>query len=239
MFGTAATFTVAFSRRDWHLTGAHMMKRKVFVAAISLALVLLAAGAFAQSGKKYVCPPCGCGQDTVVHDAPGNCPKCGMALVDKTSINEVTAIPKFLKLNSQVWTGGQPSLDQLLSLKQEGAKAVINLRPPGDSNGEGVREEARLKEIGLPYFNIPIVYNQPLSKDADMFLKITDEQLKNGPVFIHCAVGIRVGTFWMIRRVLRDGWDINRALEEAHKIGLGNQQHMITFANQYIDKNKK
>jgi uncharacterized protein (TIGR01244 family) len=162
-----------------------------------------------------------------------------MALVDKTSINEAAAIPNFLKLSSQVWTGGQPTLDQLSKLKQEGAKAVINLRPPSENNDEGVREAARLKELGLPYFNIPVVYTQPLSKDADTFLKITDEQLKNGPVFIHCAAAIRVGAFWMIRRVLRDGWNIERALEEAHKIGLSSQRHLIAFANEYIDKNKK
>jgi uncharacterized protein (TIGR01244 family) len=216
-----------------------MMKRRAFVAAGLLVLVLLASGAFAQSSKPYVCPPCGCSHDGIEHDAPGACPVCGMALVDKTSINEVTAIPNFLKLNSQVWTGGQPTLDQLAKLKQEGVKAVINLRPPSESNDEGVQEAARLKELGVPYFNIPVVYTQPLPQDADMFLKITDEQLKNGPVFIHCAAGIRVGAFWMIRRVLRDGWDFDRALEEAHTIGLGSQQHLIEFAKDYIEKNKK
>jgi uncharacterized protein (TIGR01244 family) len=216
-----------------------MLKRRVFVAAGLLALVLLAFGAFAQSRKQYVCPPCGCSHDGIEHDAPGQCPVCEMAFVDKTSINEVAAIPNFRKINSQVWTGGQPTPDQLSKLKKEGVKVVINLRPPSENNDEGVREAARLKELGLSYFNIPVVYTQPLAKDADMFLKITDEQLKNGPVFIHCAAAIRVGAFWMIRRVLRDGWDIDRALEEAHKIGLGSQQHLIAFANEYIDKNKK
>ena len=68
-----------------------MMEKRVFVAAGFLALVLLAFGAFAQSGKQYVCPPCGCSHDGIEHDAPGKCPVCEMALVDKTSINELAA----------------------------------------------------------------------------------------------------------------------------------------------------
>lgn len=36
-------------------------------------------------GKKYVCPPCPCGEDHKEHDAPGACPACGMPLVEKTA----------------------------------------------------------------------------------------------------------------------------------------------------------
>jgi len=180
------------------------MKRMAFVAASSLALASLAFGAPEQMRKQYVCPPCGCSDDRIEHDAPGQCPVCGMRLVDKASVNEVVAIPNFLKLSSQVWTGGQPTLEQLSKLKQAGTKVVINLRPPSENNAEGVREAARLKELGLSYFNIPVDYSAPQPQDADAFLRITDEQLKHGPVFIHCAAAVRVGAFWMIRRVLRD-----------------------------------
>jgi len=75
--------------------------------------------------------------------------------------------------------------------------------------------------------------------DVDDFLKLTDEQLKNGPVFIHCAVGTRVGAFWMIRRVVRDGWDYDKALEEANQIGLRNHPKLIEFVKEYIQKKKK
>ncbi len=36
-------------------------------------------------------------------------------------------------------------------------------------------------------------------------------------MFIHCTAAIRVGAFWMIRRVLRDGWKVEDAEEEATK----------------------
>lgn len=214
------------------------MKRREFVVASSFGLTLFVSGAIGQDKKQYVCPPCGCSHDGEVHTEPGKCPACNMDLVEKTpAMSELTAIPGFLKLNDQVWTGGQPTMEHLSKLKDSGIKVVINLRPHSEYNGG--REEAKVKELGLSYFNIPVVFREPQPEDADDFLKITDEQLKNGPVFIHCAAAIRVGAFWMIRRVLRDGWEYDKALEEANKIGLRNNAILVEFAKGYIEKNKK
>jgi protein tyrosine phosphatase (PTP) superfamily phosphohydrolase (DUF442 family) len=188
--------------------------------------------------KQYVCPPCGCSGDDATHDQPGSCSACGMALVEKNAgLGELKSIPSFLRLNDKVWTGGQPTLDHLVKLKEEGVKVIINLRPHSEHDGE--REVAKAKELGLRYFNVPVVYNQPKDEDAAEFLKVTDEQLKGEPAFIHCTAAIRVGAFWMIRRVLRDGWDYEKALEEANRIGLRNRPHLVEFARGYIERHRK
>lgn len=214
------------------------MNRREFVVAGSFTLATLAFTASAQEKKQYVCPPCGCSNDGTAHDAPGNCPACNMVMIEKTAaMSELTGIPRFLKLTDQVWTGGQPWLEHLPKLKDAGVKVIINLRPHAEY--EGGREEAKVKELGMSYFNIPVDFQAPDELDADDFLKLTDEQLKNGPVFIHCAVATRVGAFWMIRRVLRDGWELDKALEEANRIGLNNNARLTEFAKEYIDKKKK
>jgi uncharacterized protein (TIGR01244 family) len=214
------------------------MNRREFVVAGSLTLATLALNAAAQEKKQYVCPPCGCSHDGEAHNEPGNCPACNMVMIEKTAaMSELTGIPRFLKLNDQVWTGGQPWLEHLPKLKEAGIKVVINLRPHAEYNGE--REAAKVKELGMSYYNIPVSFNEPDELDADDFLKLTDEQLKNGPVFIHCAVGARVGAFWMIRRVLRDNWEFDKALEEANRIGLRTQSQLTDFAKDYIEKRKK
>ena len=213
------------------------MNRREFVVAGSFTLATLAIRTSAQEKKQFVCPPCGCSHDGEVHNEPGNCPVCNMTLIEKTAaMSELTGIQNFLKLTDQVWTGGQPWLEHLPKLKEAGVKVVLNLRPHAEWKGE--REEAKVKELGMSYFNIPADPRSPDELDADDFLKITDEQLKNGPVFIHCAVGARVGAFWMIRRVLRDGWEYDKALEEANRIGL-RQPQLIEFAKEYIEKKKK
>jgi uncharacterized protein (TIGR01244 family) len=214
------------------------MNRREFVVAGSLTLATLALPTAAQEKKQYVCPPCGCSNDGTAHDAPGNCPACNMVMIEKTpAMSELTGIPHFLKLTDQVWTGGQPWPEHFPKLKDAGIKVIINLRPHAEY--EGQREEAKVKELGINYFNIPVDFRAPDELDADDFLKLTDEQLKNGPVFIHCAVGTRVGAFWMIRRVVRDGWEYDKALEEANRIGLNNNARMIEFAKEYIEKKKK
>ena len=217
------------------------MNRREFVVAGSFTLATFATlgrNAPAQEKKQYVCPPCGCSNDGVAHNAPGNCPACNMVLIEKTAaMTEVTGIANFLKVTDQVWTGGQPWPEHLPKLKDAGIKVVINLRPPDEHDGKG--EAAKVKELGMSYFNIPVSFNEPDELDADDFLKLTDEQLKNGPVFIHCAVGARVGAFWMIRRVLRDGWEYDKALEEANRIGLRNQTRLVEFSRDYIEKKKK
>ena len=43
----------------------------------------------------------------------------------------------------------------------------------------------------------------------------------------------------MIRRVMRDNWEFDKALEEANRIGLRNHAQLIEFAKDYIAKKKK
>src|SRR5512145_882218 len=121
-------------------------------------------------------------------------------------------IRNFLRVNKDFCTGGQPRLEHLEKLKAEGVKAIINLRQP--SEHRAAEEEAKAKELGLRYFNIPVAYGNPKDEQATEFLKITDDPA-NRPAFIHCTAAIRVGAFWLIRRVLRDGWKFEDALEEA------------------------
>ena len=147
--------------------------------------------------------------------------------------SEQPAIFNFTRVSDQYCTGGQPKLEALEKLKAEGVKAIINLRQPSEHRAGD--EEAKAKELGLKYFNIPVVYRDPKEEQATEFLKITDDPA-NRPIFIHCTAAIRVGAFWMIRRVLRDGWTVEAAEEEAKKIGLREAPHMTEFAKNYIAK---
>src|ERR1044071_9015102 len=126
-------------------------------------------------------------------------------------------IRNFLRVHQGFCTGGQPKLEHLEKLKADGVKSILNLRQPSEHRAE--EEQAKAKELGLKYFNIPVAYGNPNEEQVAEFLKITDDP-DNRPIFIHCTAAIRVGAFWMIRRVLRDGWKVEDAEEEAKKIGL-------------------
>ena len=149
---------------------------------------------------------------------------------------EIPPIRNFLQVTPQFCTGGQPRVEHFAKLKSDGVKAVLNLRTPGEHRAE--EEQSAVEKAGLKYFNIPVVYTAPADSQVDEFLRITDDPA-NRPMFIHCTAAVRVGAFWMIRRVLRDGMSVDAALEEAKKVGLTNAPHLEEFARAYIVAHKK
>jgi uncharacterized protein (TIGR01244 family) len=145
------------------------------------------------------------------------------------------SIKNFLRVNEKICTGGQPAMDDLARLKSEGVKAVVNLRRPAEYNAE--EEAAKAKELGLRYFNIPVSVAELKPEQADEFLKVMSDPA-NRPVFLHCSTANRVAAFWMIYRVLKDGWKLEAAEEEANKIGLRSQA-LRDFAVDYIRTHEK
>ena len=145
-------------------------------------------------------------------------------------------IRAFLKVTPEFCTGGQPRPEHFAALEADGVKAVLNLRQPSEHRAD--EEQAAVKAAGLKYFNVPVNYQQPSEASVDEFLRITDDTA-NRPMFIHCTAAIRVGAFWTIRRVLRDGMTFEAALEEARKIGLRDAPHLEQFARSYIASHKK
>ena len=160
---------------------------------------------------------------------------CVLALAPRGSgraqqTSEFPTIPNFLRVSDQVWVGGQPSMEDLSQLKAKGIRAIVNLRHPAEHNA--AEEEGKAKELGLRYFNIPVNPSDIKDEQVEEFLEITSDR-RNLPAFIHCTKGVRVAAFWMIRRVLVDGWKIEDAEAEAQKIGLRNPI-LLEFARNYI-----
>lgn len=148
---------------------------------------------------------------------------------------ELPPIRNFLQVTPEFCTGGQPRVEHFAKLKADGVKSVLNLRTPGEHRAE--EEEAAARNAGLTYFNIPVVYSAPTEAQADEFLRLTDDPATR-PMFIHCTAAIRVGAFWMIRRVLRDRMPADAALEEAQKVGLVNAPHLEEFVRRYLASKK-
>lgn len=148
---------------------------------------------------------------------------------------EYPSIKNFLRINSEICAGGQPTMEDLARMKAEGVRAVLNLRRPSEYDAE--EEALKAKDLGLRYFNIPVNGAEPKDEQADEFLKLMADP-QNRPVFIHCASANRVGAFWMIRRVLVDHWKLDAAEAEARKMGL-HSQNLIDFARTYIARHSK
>lgn len=145
-------------------------------------------------------------------------------------------IPKLLCVNESVATSGQPTEGAFAKLAASGFKSVLNLR----TANEGIdlaRERELVEKAGMRYFSIPVVSNNPRPEQVEEFIRLMKDSSAQ-PVLIHCGSANRVGGFWMIYRVVGQGWDEDKALEEATKIGLSSPA-LKKFAQDYIANHKK
>jgi len=145
-------------------------------------------------------------------------------------------VPRILCLNESFATAGQPSDQAYGKLAANGFRSVLNLR----TASEGIdleKERSLVEKSGMRYINIPVVSGAPQSEQVDDFLKVV-KNADNHPMLIHCGSANRVGAFWMIYRVMEQGWTEEKALEEATKIGL-TSPGLKTFARNYVASHKQ
>ena len=150
---------------------------------------------------------------------------------------ERAGIVNFTKVDAVVACGGATETSALDGLAKDGFKSVINLRLATEANANIERNSARAKALGLNYIHIPFNGQQPDPKAVDQFLAAIANKA-NQPVYVHCGSASRVGSMWMVKRVLQDGWTIEKATEEAKLIGLRGEP-LEKFALSYIAANKK
>ena len=160
----------------------------------------------------------------------------GGSLLAQTK-QERAGIVNFTKVDAVVACGGATETTALEGLSKDGFKSVINLRLASENNANIELNTARAKELGLKYVHIPFNGQQPDPKVVDQFLATIADKA-NQPAYVHCGSASRVGAVWLVKRVLQDGWTIEKATEEAKFIGLRSEP-LEKFALEYIAKHKK
>jgi uncharacterized protein (TIGR01244 family) len=142
----------------------------------------------------------------------------GAALAAADGIEEIEA---YYRVSEEVATGGQPTPEQIAEVGEAGFHTLLSLRDSSEYDEAAEAEEAR--RAGMHFVAVPVVKPLPTAAAVEEFLNLTDDP-GIYPVFIHCSSGNRVGALWMIRRVLRDGWSLERAQTEADHIGLTSEK---------------
>jgi uncharacterized protein (TIGR01244 family) len=146
-------------------------------------------------------------------------------------------ITNFTRVDAVVACGGATETSALEGLKADGFKSVINLRLASEAGADIEGNQAKAKALGLNYFHLPLSGASPDPKIVDQFLGIVSTKA-NQPVYIHCGSANRVGAVWLVKRVLQDGWPVDKATTEAKAIGLS-APGLEKFALEYIAEHKK
>ena len=126
-------------------------------------------------------------------------------------------VRNFDKVNEHIYRGGEPTAIGLEELGAMGVKTILDLRV--SSEGTGVEKE-QAEKLKLKYINIPLgEFGAPGKAQMQQILGLL--QGASDTVFVHCRRGKdRTGTVIACYRIQHDGWNNQRALEEAKAHGM-------------------
>ena len=151
-------------------------------------------------------------------------------VLSQTGEETLPGARNYTRVDATVACGGATEPAAFAELKRRGFVSVVNLRLAREPGVEG--EAAAVTEAGLRYFHLPLDGRNPTADVANRFLDVVTDQA-NQPVYIHCGSANRVGSLWLIKRVLADGWDVDKATQEAEAIGL-RSPGLKQFSLEYI-----
>ena len=149
----------------------------------------------------------------------------------------VPGVRNFAKLDSTIACGGATTPEGVAELKKLGYASIINLRQASEAGADIDVSKAAANGAGVRYIHLPFNNQAPDTAVADEFVKAVVDP-KNQPVFVHCGSGNRAAAMWMIKRLVVDGWDAERASTEAAALGLSNEP-LKKFALDYAASKKK
>ena len=131
----------------------------------------------------------------------------------------VPGIVNFGYIGNAVACAGATAPAALAEVKRLGYASVINLRLATEPGAEIDASAAAAKAAGLHFIHLPFNASSPDPMLVDKFIAaVTDP--KNQPAFIHCASANRAAALWMVKRMVVDKWDAERAAAEAGALGM-------------------
>jgi uncharacterized protein (TIGR01244 family) len=151
----------------------------------------------------------------------------------------VAGVNNFARLETTVACAGSIKPEAIAELKARGYKSIFDLQRRDEPTANVDAEAAAAKAAGIAFVHVPFTPAAPDTASIDLFLKEIRNPA-NEPAFIHCSGGNRASGFWLIKRVLVDGWDVERATKEAEALGLQSSPDapMKKFVLEYLEKRK-
>ena len=159
-----------------------------------------------------------------------------VAFAQQVTKKEIPGISTFAQVETTIACGGATKPEAIREIAKMGFKAVINVRLASEAGAQVEEEGEAVKAAGMKYVHLPFDAQNPDAHLIDNFIAAVTAPA-NQPAYIHCAAGGRAASLWMIKRVLADGWDEQRALTEANALGLNDR--FRPFALNYIHAHQR
>lgn len=152
--------------------------------------------------------------------------------------SELPEVRNFTRVDASFACGGALSPTAADKVKQAGFKSVVNLRAANEEGANVEAEKAAADAAGLTYIWLPFVTASPDATKVDDFLKAAADPA-NQPMLLHCTSGGRASMFWAIKRVMLDGWPVDKAMAELPDLAKNVSAPLRTFTLDYLKEHGK
>lgn len=126
------------------------------------------------------------------------------------------SILNFVPINNRLATAGQPTIEQFAAIKNAGYNVVINLAVP-TSEGAIANEREIVESLGMQYFHIPVIWDNPTIDDFNQFSNVMQTH-SDQSIFVHCAKNMRVSAFVYLYRRSHENVSEEQAKADLYKI---------------------
>jgi protein tyrosine phosphatase (PTP) superfamily phosphohydrolase (DUF442 family) len=123
----------------------------------------------------------------------------------------------FREVDDRLLTAGQPTEAHLADAAGQGVQVVVNLALHGDPRYSLPDEAGCVRQLGMAYVHIPVQFKAPTEENLLAFFDAMDAHTGE-KTLVHCAANYRVTAFVGLYRVIRQGWEIDKAFEPMRSV---------------------
>lgn len=116
------------------------------------------------------------------------------------SADDLSNIKNYREYSPQFASAGQPDREQLQLLKEKGFERIVYIAF-ANSKGAISEEDQIVKELGMDYAQVPVVWDEPTKADFDAFAAVM-QSAPEKKTLLHCQANYRATAFAFLYRVL-------------------------------------
>ena len=113
-------------------------------------------------------------------------------------------------------SAGQPSAEQFELLSQNGFERVIYIAF-NNSRGAVENEDQLVKELGMDYVQVPVIWDAPTRSDFYAFAGAMQKEPEK-KTLLHCQANYRASAFAFLYRVIYQGVDVAQAKADMNTV---------------------
>lgn len=135
--------------------------------------------------------------------------------------SELTDISNYREYSPNFSSSGQPTKKQLALLKEEGFERIVYIAF-SNSDKAFADEDVVVKELGMDYVHIPVIWDKPTAADFYAFAGSMQRDT-NRRTLLHCQVNYRASAFSFLYRVLYEDVPVAEAKADMNSVWQPNE----------------